>query len=339
MADIVLAAVGDIVLGDHIRGAPLPAIAEADLAFGNLEIGFSRRGYGKEKAFALRCDPSVAPDLARAGFGAVSLANNHVMDFGPEGLEDCRAALDRAGVRHLGAGPTLSEAVKPLVVRAGPARVAFVAFSALLPLGAAAGEARPGVSPVHVETWYDVPQDIEGEPGLPPVVHTRPRSVDVERCRGLIAQLRREADVVVVLAHWGVTLQETLAEYQPFLAHVCIDAGADAVVGCHNHMLLGCETYRGKPIFYGLSQAYFVFDHPFARQVTRETALARLIVRDGAVHSIELVPLLLNEVDAPEPGEPHLATGHAADLILSRIARQSPGERLERTGDTARLIL
>lgn len=335
-----LAACGDIVIVRALSAEPLRALGEADLAFGNLEIAFGARGPARDKSYALRADPALAEQLAAAGFGLVSIANNHAMDFGPEGLIDCIDALDRVGVKHVGGGADLVAAMRPRLADVRGVRIAFVAFSALLPAGSAAGERRPGVAPLRVATAYELPGDLQGEPGLPPVIRTAPSPEDLQRLCATVREARGEADIVIVLPHWGVARQRQLCDYQPLVGRALIEAGADAVIGSHSHLLEGCEIYEGKPIFYSLSQVYLALDHPVAATMSTETAVIVLNIEGNKrVSGVTIIPVCLREAGASAAGEPAPAAGARAQDILDRIAGLSPGVRFERAGDTAVLSL
>ncbi len=95
-------------------------LKQAQIVFGNLEGPLTDAGTAETaKQYVFRSPPDkVAPALARAGFNVVSLANNHTLDYGPEGLEDTRAALDKAGIRHAGAGRNAAEARQPVYMMA-----------------------------------------------------------------------------------------------------------------------------------------------------------------------------------------------------------------------------
>src|SRR3972149_5008373 len=99
----------------------------------------------------------VAPALARAGFNIVSLANNHSLDYGPQGLEDTRAALEKAGIQGVGAGRTLAEARAPVYMVKGGTTVAFLAYSLTFPGEFWAGPDRPGTAFGHEQ---DVRADV-----------------------------------------------------------------------------------------------------------------------------------------------------------------------------------
>jgi poly-gamma-glutamate synthesis protein (capsule biosynthesis protein) len=334
---ISILAVGDLVPSRRLFPASRPTgsgfdetvalIERADLAFGDLEMPLSDRGYPKEKLIAFRAAPEIASDLQRAGFDVLALANNHSLDYGYEALFDTIDALDRLGIHHVGAGKTLTEAVAPAIVEVKGRRVGFIAFTSLLPVGAAASDRRPGLAPIHVHIAYEVNPHVElEEPGNPPLVKTWANRDDLAFVEARIRDLRPRVDFLVVSAHWGFGAGEELAEYQRPLGHALIDAGADVVFGNHVHAVHGVEVYDGKAILY--SPGNFIAQQPraglsdFAIHILDEMSTdgyaARVEVGDGGAYSVRLIPTV---TDAD--GLPMIARGKAFARIADRLARLS----------------
>lgn len=176
-----LAAVGDLVISRPLTqletrdvdfAAALSVLRRADIAFGNLETtifdlgGFTGHPATWDGDWTLSASPDVAPDLARMGFGLLSRANNHVMDWGPEGMRETTRHLARAGLAHAGAGEHRGLARAAGYAETPAGRVALVAFvtsfrptsDALAPHGAAPG--RPGISALNVKQTIVVPAEI-----------------------------------------------------------------------------------------------------------------------------------------------------------------------------------
>lgn len=228
-------------------------LREADITFGNLEVCLTRGGFPAEKLVNLRADPEVAEELSELGIDLVSIANNHTLDFGFEGLEETIVSLERAGIPHVGGGRDLALALRPVTVERNGKRFTHFGFSSCLPLGAEAGEARPGIAPIRVTTAYEIdPATLLEQPGTVPVVRTVLRKSDLLMAEEAIRRAKRESDFVIVGMHWGMAYQDLLAEYQQTLAHAIIDAGADLIIGHHPHVPHGVEVYKGKTILYSL---------------------------------------------------------------------------------------
>lgn len=314
--EVRIAAVGDIMLGGTaapelaLYGYDYPFVhvkellGRAVLAFGNLEGPLTDRGQpftGKQYVF--RSPPDrVAPALARAGIRLVSLANNHVMDYGLEGLCDTVRALEAAGIRHAGAGENLAAARRPAFVEAGGVRVALLAYSLTFPEEFWASDARPGTAFGHE---HEVRADV--------------------------AAARNQADVVLVSFHWGREGTTELRDYQRTLGHAAIEAGAAAVLGHHPHVLQAVEQYRDGIILYSLGN--FVFGS-YSPNATR-SVVAVLTLRRGRVEALELHPI--NVKNSEVVFQPRPLAGAEADAVVASLARLSAplGTVLENRGGVA----
>lgn len=205
----------------------LPMLREADLAVINLEGPLTLRGEKVPKPFNFRMPPSTTRILNGAGVDVVCIANNHVFDYGPDGLFDTISYLDSTGIAHIGAGRNEREAYAPALFAVGGRNVALLAFYG-------GGEA-PGAS------------------GSKPGVARR----DLNRIRRSVGSIRDSVDYIVVVLHWG-TEKETIPDHgQQSFARGIIDAGADAVIGHHPHVLQGIERYGNGVIAYSLGNFIF----------------------------------------------------------------------------------
>lgn len=343
---VSLAVGGDCFPNGHFYrdGEPITAgfaqtlrlLESADLRFANFETPLSDRGRPAEKLAAIRSDPALADDFGRLGFDVVTLANNHVADYGPDALADTIDAFDRLGIAHVGAGESIAAAVAPTVIERNGIRVGFIAFTCLAAPGAAATEEHPGVAAIRVYSGYEVNPlwEIE-EPGEPLMVTIRTR-VDEDDCAEALAQvraLRSKVDVLCVSMHWGYGGGHDLAEYQRPLAHAVVEAGADAVLGNHVHGVQGIEVHEGTPILY--SPGTLVGKQiPFDLSALDDTMLKVVasmspdgyvaslrFARDGECE-VELTPTSVDENGLAIP-----ATGDVLDRIVERVIRHS--ERLD----------
>jgi poly-gamma-glutamate synthesis protein (capsule biosynthesis protein) len=318
--------------------AAVAALQETDVAIANLEMPLSRRGSKMLKHSNLRSDPDVIEDVRAIGVDAVSLANNHTMDYGPEALTDTLIACDQAGMLRSGAGANLSDALEPAWLNVGEQRVALISVSSTLPLGSEATEGTPGIAPIRVYFSLEVDVNLINEqPGTVPIVHTWTRKEDEELVLSHIRSVRERADMVIVAIHWGVPsywlspYRGLLVEYQQPLGHALVDAGADIIFGHHSHSLHGIEVYRGRPIVY--SGGNFIFEEPRGF-MEPESLIAQ--VSFGEALAVSIVPLLVDERGLPE-----LATNGTAGQVLDKLAELSVpfGTEFERVGDRAQLLL
>jgi Bacterial capsule synthesis protein PGA_cap len=259
---LVLAAVGDVNLGDRVGLAisaygarhpwlsVAPVLNRADLAVANLECAVSTRGAPVAgKRYTFRGRPSALAAAGRfAGLDVVSLANNHSLDYGREAFIDTIRHATRAGISVAGGGSNLAAARTPAVREAGGLRVAFLAYSDVRPLGFDAG---PGIAGTN--------------PAFPHIV-----APDVRRAR-------RSADVVVVYFHWGEERTFRPNARQRALARLALSSGATVVLGAHPHVLQPRERPRPRKLV-AWSLGNFVFGATSLG--TQRTGI--LIVRLGA---------------------------------------------------------
>ncbi|HEY7726942.1 MAG TPA: CapA family protein, partial [Candidatus Eisenbacteria bacterium] len=284
-----LALLGDVMLGRGVnaalRGQPperpwgdtLQLLLRADLRVCNLECVLSDRGRpwsSPPKAFHFRSDAKNVEVLGRARIDAVSLANNHVLDFERDALVDMLQALDAAGIARAGAGRDAEEACAPAMLEAGGLRIGLLAFTDNEPAWAAAG-ARPGVC--HV-----------------------PASPDAAEARALIdrvGRLSRETDAVLVSAHWGPNWGETPPSAHVHLARAMVAAGARVVYGHSPHIFRGIDRIGRSVVLY--SAGDYIDD--YAVDVVQRndwSAVFLLEVDREGVGAVRAVPTVIREYQA-----------------------------------------
>lgn len=355
-----LVAVGDWFrmsrIPDEVRSRPEVAAAlrelrTADIAFANLEAPLTTRGVPAEKVTVIRAHPDLVEDLLAADIDIVSTANNHMLDFGLDGLADTLATLERAGIKQVGAGPNLDAARSTEVLEGPGATVGFLAFASTLPQGYAAAEQRPGIAPIHATAALVVELRIaQDQPGMPPPVMTFALQTDLQATVGSVRNLKARSDFVVVSAHWGVSGQDELADYQLEVGHALIDAGADMILGHHAHRLHAVEFYCGKPIFYSLGNFLFGPPQPgsntphmsfrgrwtpktiYAR-MRRETVLVDAYVRGNKLERLELIPAQLDADGIP------MLRPEAADHIASLLTSLSTDRKVRFHVEGGRIVV
>ncbi|MEA3550925.1 CapA family protein [Pseudarthrobacter sp. C1] len=235
-----IAFLGDVMLGrlvnDHLQtvapaypwGDTLPVLRRADLRIANLECVLADGGKpAPGKVFTFRTDLKNVRSLLLAQIDLVSLANNHVLDYGTDALQEMLPTLDRHGILHAGAGTDLTSAARPAVCRVGGTAVGFVAFT-------------------------DNQPDWEAAPGTPGVYYV-PVTTHGQRVDQLLALLRRtkaRVQLLIVSAHWGGNWGSDAPPEHRALARQLVEAGADVVFGHSPHVFRGVELYRGRPIIY-----------------------------------------------------------------------------------------
>jgi poly-gamma-glutamate synthesis protein (capsule biosynthesis protein) len=332
-----LALTGDVIPLDRLRSdaqapgvqAVLRHLHEAELVIGNFEMPLTRAVKPLQKLLNIRADPSIAPDLVELGLDVVTVANNHTVDYGWEGLKDTIGSLRALDLEVIGAGETIRDAVAPAEAVLGGDRVGVLAFSCLVPTGAGAAERRPGIAGLKVVTSYEIdPYYQMEEPGDLSAVHVRTHihDSDLAFASQCVRECRSRFDFLIVTVHWGFGSGDELAEYQQPLAHALIDAGADLIHGHHPHAIHPIEFYQNKPILYGLGtlvgQQVFMDADPKTKQLwaemSAEGCIALFRPRSDGSAQVRLIPHILNARRLPE-----LAKGDALDQLLSRLKRLS----------------
>jgi poly-gamma-glutamate capsule biosynthesis protein CapA/YwtB (metallophosphatase superfamily) len=279
-------------------GKPL---READLFFGNLEAAVTDRGKPTEaKPVAqFKSEERMFPAYTFAGLDACGMANNHSMNYGPEGLLRTTELLDAAGIAHTGGGRDYDEAHTPAVVERKGNRIAFLSYSSVFVPPFAATKERGGIATVSISTAYELQPRVVEVPGSPAIVRTFADAKDAAAMREDVRKAKLGADVVVVSWHWGLSPATggagQMVGYQEEMAHAAVDAGADLIIGHHPHMLHPMEVYKGKAIFYSLGN--FAFDLFRGRKQT--TALARVVIRGSAILEVSYVPAFIDEDARP----------------------------------------
>ena len=300
-----------------------PTLAAVDLRFANCERQYSARGTPSERAPHGRQPPAMAQIFTDCGFDAVTIANNHMYDYGPDALLDTRALLLEKGIQATGAGRNLTEAREPAIVERNGITVGFLGYCSVIPYGGEAGPDKVGIAPLRVKTTYDT-----RGPHAPVRVITAPDEQDLQMILDDIAALRRRVDIVIPAFHWGVIwVPRVIADYQVAVAHACIDAGADMVLGHHAHVPKAIEMYKGKAIFYSLSNFCMTKPFPSASwkeapwahgalrnhadqnpdypllpygRDARRSLLAKAVFTRKGVKSVSFVPLMIDKLYRPE---------------------------------------
>jgi poly-gamma-glutamate capsule biosynthesis protein CapA/YwtB (metallophosphatase superfamily) len=228
-------------------------LARADIRFGQVERVYSQRGALQIHSSGghSRVDPSFASVFSDCGIDVASMASNHAMDWGPDALLDSIDVLRRRGIQVIGAGANLEAARQPAILKRKGVSIAVLAYCSILREGYAATRNSAGVAPLRVRTYYE-PTDYQ--PGVPAQIETVPNEDDVAALRQDIAAARRQADVVIVSMHWGVHfIPRLIADYQPQVAKLAFDAGADLILGHHAHVPKAIQVIDGKVCFHSLS--------------------------------------------------------------------------------------
>jgi len=274
-----------------------------DLSLVNLETAITARGVPAPKGINYRMHSANAGVLAEAGVGACTLANNHVLDWGREGLEDTLDTLRAAGIAMAGAGRSLQEASAPLALSAaGRGRVIILAF----------GCPDSGIP----ADWSALPD----RPGL----NLLPQSLSPAAARDVadtVRSLKRRGDIVVASIHWGGNWGYEIAGEQRAFAHALIDdAMVDIVHGHSSHHPKAIEIHRGKLILYGCGDLIDDYEGITGYERFRGDLVlmyfACVSTGDGVLCSLEMAPFRIHKFRLQE------ATRHEAEWIAAGLTRQ-----------------
>jgi poly-gamma-glutamate synthesis protein (capsule biosynthesis protein) len=286
-----IAFLGDVMLGRLVNeylktagpaypwGDTLPVLRRADLRIANLECVIADGGAPEPgKVFTFRTDLDNVRSLVEARIELVSLANNHVLDYGPDALREMLGALDRHGILHAGAGTDRPAARRPAIRRVGATAVGCVAFT-------------------------DNQPDWEAAPGSPGV-HYVPAAEHGERVEELLELLRRtksRVQLLIVSAHWGGNWGSGAPAEHRAMARRLIDAGADVVFGHSPHIFRGVEVYRNRPVIYGAGD--FVDDYAVDPEERNDYSFVFLLETDGgAPRRLRLFPTVIADFQARMAG-------------------------------------
>ncbi len=270
MGDVMM----DSVMADYIQqyGVDYPwtdvsnITKRADLAIVNLETSVSDRGTTKKpKGFGFRSAPYTLQGLSDSGIDLVSLANNHVKDFGNQAFYDTLVNLDAYHIQYVGAGKNLKDAQHVRIIEKNGIKLGFLSYTSILPYKDwQATDQTPGVAPLIINQYDDLLKNIR--------------------------ETKKSVDLLIVILHWGSEYHNTPNDWQINLAHKIIDNGADIIVGHHPHVLQGIELYKKKPILYSIGNFIFLKKNDNAGK----TGIFRLVVNqkglvEGSIYPVHIL--------------------------------------------------
>lgn len=304
---VSIIAVGDVMIGGNVKeftdqfGFEYPfeatkeILKEADITFCNLEGPISKKGLKEEgKEFTFKTNPKAAEGLANAGFDVVSLANNHIMDFGPDALFETIEHLGKNNIKGIGAGKDLSSSRKPALFEINGIKIAFLAYAFTFPLHFYAEQDKPGSAP-------GVPEFIEKD----------------------IKKAKQKNDVVIVSFHWGAELMTEPKEYQIKMGHNAIDWGATIVLGHHPHVLQGIELYNNGLIAYSLGN--FAFGS-YSKNV-KDGMMLSVKFNKVKIQEANVIPISVYNIDVLF--QPKALKGDDAKRVINHLKEISQGFNTE----------
>lgn len=272
--ELSISLVGDIMMDASVRGQVekngynylwedvKKYFLADDISIGNLESSITRGGtIWPEKQYNFRSDPKNLEAMKNAGIDVVSLANNHSLDYGYDGLLDTLDYIDKSGILRVGAGRNSSDANKVAIINKNGYKVGILGYSRVVP---------------SIE-WYAT----SSRPGLVGAYDSQLQGVLKK-----VEEAKETVDILIISMHWGTERQTYPRDIDPLAGRKLIDAGADIIMGHHPHVLQGIEIYKGKPIFYSLGN--FVFG---ARsELTDSTMIGQVNFKDGQISGLKVIP-------------------------------------------------
>jgi poly-gamma-glutamate synthesis protein (capsule biosynthesis protein) len=294
---VVIGFMGDVMIGrlvnESIRqhgyaypwGNVLPLLHTTDLNLVNLETTLTTSEDAVFKIFNFKSDPEHVAVLREARIDAVSIANNHIGDFGIKGMIETIEVLDNAGIPHTGAGKNATEAALPVYLSCKGLRVAF--------LGCTDNEA----------SWCAM----DDYPGIN-YIDTR----DIGKIKGQIDLARHDADLVILSIHWGPNMRERPSKRFIEFAHQVIDAGVDIIHGHSAHIFQKFERYKNGLILYDTGD--FIDDYKVDPVLRNDHSFLFLcMVGAHKVFHLRLVPVVISHMQV------NLAEGADYEWCMQRM--------------------
>lgn len=291
--EVVIVVGGDVMLDRSIRTTintkglgylfedVRPVFRQADFTVINLECPATSIRAPLTKQFVFRAEPEWLHGLKDAGVTHCILANNHSYDQGRDGLISTAGNLQDAGLVPVGYGTTQREACQPVVVEKDGMEVAI--FSSVT---------------LALESWMY----LEDSPGM--------CQATVEDLKQAIALHKKEHPnrFILITLHWGIEYRSMPTPIQRDQATALVDAGADAIIGHHPHVIQSYESIHGKPVFYSVGN--LVFDNPNPK--THEGLLVKLALTENTT-SVEVIPY------RSEKGKPVLLNEDEKRKLLKKL--------------------
>ena len=233
-------------------------MTDTDIMVINSEFTISDRGEKMpNKYYTFRASPKRIPIYNEMGADLLTLANNHVYDFGKDAFYDMLNSLNEYKIPYIGAGKNINEAKKPYYFILNGYKIAFI-------------------NATRAEKYILTPEATENDGGVF-------RCYDPEPLKNLINDIKKNSDYVVVLIHWGKEDSHELEQVQIDTSKIYIDAGADVIVGTHAHVLQGIDYYNHKPIIYNLGD--FIFNDE-----TKDTGIFQIKLNDDGNMEYYFIP-------------------------------------------------
>ncbi|MDE3182506.1 MAG: CapA family protein [Bacteroidota bacterium] len=279
---LVIGLTGDVMIGRtvdssisregyrYVWGNVLPLLRSTDMNLVNLETTLTNSNKMVTKTFNFKASPDKIKCLKDANVTVANLANNHILDYSEEGLIETIQTLKKAGIEYVGAGMNDKEASKPVILTRKNIKIGILGFTDNEPTWKA-GAAKSGINYINVSSEDDRKSALLS-----------------------IAQLKKEADLVITSIHWGPNMKEFPEKNFIDFAHQMIDNGAGIIHGHSAHNFQGIEVYDHKLILYDTGD--FVDDYRFDPVFrNNHSFFFRVEADEKGVTKLKLFPVLISD--------------------------------------------
>ncbi len=310
---VTLLFAGDILMDDHYavmstyqnRGNDinqafdqglLEQMRNADIFMINNEFTFTSRGTPTvNKKFTFRANPGNVSMYEEMGVDIVSVANNHIYDYGEISLLDTLDTLEQAEIPYVGAGRNLQEAMTPVYYIANGMKIAFV-------------------SATQIER-NSVPDTKEATQDSAGVL----RCMNPDNLLLVIEEAKKNSDYVILYIHWGTESQEAIDWLQEQQAPIYAQAGVDLIIGDHPHCLQKMDSVEGVPVIYSLGNFWF-------NSRTQNSCVVKVALRAGEMESFQFIPCRQSDCRTV------LLTGQEKTEVLDYMRTISPNVTIDEEG-------
>ncbi len=292
-------AVGDVMLGDRSNSAikqygpdytfhyVRPIFEKSNIVLANLEGPIAEKSKSTNRRYSYKVSPSHTRILRRAGINLVSLANNHILDCGRDGVIETIQSLDKHDIGYVGGGINREEAHRPKIIEVGTLKIGVLGYY-----------------------WNKRTAAKRNSPGS---------AMDTfERYERDLNKLKPLVDKIIVTVHWGTPYEREPKEETIEKAKSFVDLGADVVVGHHPHIVQRVDIYRGKPIFYSIGNFAFGSGNSKAESIIVSGRFKKSQLE------IEVFPVYVKNRDPLVDYQPKVLVASAGKSALERLKDMSP---------------
>lgn len=275
----------DTVSAETVWGDVLPELLKTDFNLINLETALTNSRHIVPKVFNFKADPEKVEVLTKGHIDVVNLANNHVLDYGEEGLIETLETLDCAKILHVGAGKDLKAAKKAAIFTKKGITFGITGFTDNEPRWKAK-EGHPGINYIDVEDYKTILSEIRS--------------------------LKSQVDILIVTIHWGPNMSEHPPASFVEFAHALIDNGVDILHGHSAHIFQRYEEYQGGLILYDTGD--FLDDYYVDPLLRNDRSFLFIVdVSKKGYQKLTPLPVIIQDFSV------HLAKGEEAEAIFRRM--------------------